>query len=115
MHAGVPGGTWIKIKLLRSKGYHTYLMSNTNEIHWQHTLSLYRYQIETLFDDVFLSFKTGAIKPDERFFESVDRRIHADPKQTYFVDDLETNRIAAAEVVHWQTCADFKELIEILK
>ena len=114
MHAGIPEGTWMKIKVLRSKGYHTYLMSNTDEIHWEHTLSLYKYQIEQVFEATFLSFNYIFPKPDPSFFKEIDRVIYADPKQTYFVDDTEANRIAAEKTVGWHACADFNELYELL-
>lgn len=115
MHAGIPEGTWMKLRLLKRKGFHLYLMSNTNEIHWEHTQSLYEDLIDECFEDVFLSFKMDCAKPDKVFYKKVDSAIHADPKQTYFVDDLEENRHAAKKLVKWQTCADFKELIEKLK
>lgn len=114
MHAGIPEGTWMKIKVLRSKGYRTYLMSNTDEIHWEHTLSLYKSQIEQVFEATFLSFNYMFPKPDPSFFKEIDRVIYADPKQTYFVDDTEANRIAAEKTVGWHACADFNELYELL-
>ena len=53
-------------------------------------------------------------KPDPSFFKEIDRVIYADPKQTYFVDDTEANRIAAEKTVGWHACADFNELYELL-
>ena len=115
MHAGISWDKWLRLRILRNRGYHLYLMSNTDEIHWEHTLSLYRYQIEQVFESKFLSFNYKFPKPDPSFFEEVDRVIYADPKQTYFVDDTEVNRVAAEKAVGWHTCADFKELFESLK
>ena len=115
MHAGISWDKWLRLRILRNRGYHLYLMSNTDEIHWEHTLSLYRYQIEQVFESKFLSFNYRFPKPDPSFFKEVDRSICADPKLTYFVDDTEANRIAAEQSVGWHTCADFKELFEIIK
>ena len=113
IHAGIPDEAWETIRDLRTKGYRTYLMSNTDAIHWQHTLSLYQQQVESLFDDVFLSFELGMTKPAETFFRHVANAIG--DGQTIFVDDLETNRLAAQKYVCWQTCANIEELKEVLK
>ena len=111
IHAGIPEGTWMNLKLLRKKGFRTYLLSNTDEIHWQHTLSLFRGQIEQFFDDVFLSFKMHCSKPDERIFKEVDSAIGAAPGRTIFVDDTTANREAAERYVGWETCWDMKSLL----
>ena len=103
MHAGVKDSTWSRLQQLRANGYHLYLMSNTNDIHWQHTLSLYADKIAEVFDEVFLSFKVGLAKPDKAFFVEVNRHITTDAIQTLFVDDMEVNRIAAQQSVGWQT------------
>lgn len=110
MHAGVPDIMWLKIRFLRNKGFRTYLFSNTNELHWQHTLSLYKEKINICFDDVFLSFKMGLCKPDYRAFEKVDVTIGADPSRTFFIDDSKTNRFAAQTSVHWTTAESIDEL-----
>ena len=109
MHAGIPDEAWDTIRILRTKGCRTCLMSNTDEIHWQHTLSLYRQQIETLFDGVFLSFETGLVKPEEAFFRRVADSM--DNGQTVFVDDMEANRIASQYLLGWQTFASIEELM----
>ena len=107
MHAGIPDEAWETIKKWRAKGYHTYLMSNTDAIHWQHTLSLYRQQVESLFDAVFLSFELGMTKPNQTFFLHVANAI--DDGKTFFVDDMPANRLAAKQFVGWHTCASINE------
>lgn len=108
IHAGIPDEAWETIKKWRANGYRTYLMSNTDAIHWQHTLSLYRQQIETLFDGVFLSFELGFSKPVDMFFRHVAYVLN--DGQTIFVDDMEANRLAAQQFVGWHTCASMEEL-----
>ena len=108
IHAGIPDEAGETIKKWRTEGCRTYLMSNTDAIHWQHTLSLYRQQVESLFDGVFLSFELGMTKPSKAFFLHVDNAI--DDGQTIFVDDMEANRLAAQQSVGWQTCASIEEL-----
>ena len=113
IHAGIPDEAWETIRQLRAKGYRTYLMSNTDAIHWQHTLSLYQQQVESLFDGVFLSFEIGMVKPAETFFRHVANAIG--DGQTIFVDDMEANRLAAQQFADWQTCASIEELKNLLK
>jgi len=108
IHAGIPDEAWETIRQLRANGYRTYLMSNTDAIHWQHTLLLYRQQVENLFDDVFLSFELGLTKPAEAFFRHVADAIGEGA--TLFVDDMEANRLAAQQFVGWQTYASIAEL-----
>lgn len=108
VHVGIPDEAWETIRKWRAKGYRTYLMSNTDAIHWQHTLSLYRQQIESMFDSVFLSFELGMTKPSKAFFLHVANAI--DDGQTFFVDDTEANRFAAQQFVGWQTCASIFHL-----
>lgn len=110
MHAGITDSTWKALEHLRDQGYRLYLMSNTDAIHWQHTRSLYGDKIDVLFDEVFLSFKEGLVKPDEAFFKTVNQRI-ADAHQTLFVDDMEVNRLAAQASVGWNTCETIDELL----
>lgn len=107
LHAGILDEAWDTIKQLRADGYRTYLMSNTDEIHWQHTLALYRQQVADLFDGVFLSYELGLAKPAKAFFLHVANAI--DDGQSLFVDDVEANRIAAQQYVNWQTCASIED------
>lgn len=111
IHAGIPDKAWETIRALRSQGYRTYLMSNTDDIHWKHTLSLYRQQVESLFDGVFLSFELGLAKPAEAFFRHVANVLN--DGQTIFVDDMQVNRLAAQKYVCWQTCASIEELNKV--
>ena len=108
MHAGIPDSIWTQLERLRNRGYHLYLMSNTDDIHWQHTLSLYGDKMALLFDDIFLSFKEGLAKPDEAFFQRVNRRLDTAP--VVFVDDMEINRLSAEKFVAWQTFPSIDEL-----
>lgn len=109
MHSGIADRTWEQLEHLRDQGYRLYLMSNTDDIHWQHTRSLYGDKIDAVFDEVFLSFKEELAKPDEEFFKTVDQRI-ADAHQTLFVDDMEVNRLAAQASVGWKTYESIDEM-----
>lgn len=112
MHAGITDRTWEQLDHLRDQGHRLYLMSNTDAIHWQHTISLYGDKIDALFDEVFLSFEVRLSKPDEAFFKAVDQRI-ADADKTLFVDDMKVNRLAAQASVGWKTYETIDELSKI--
>lgn len=109
IHAGIADRTWVQLERLRHQGHRLYLMSNTDDIHWQHTLSLYGDKIDALFDEVFLSFEEGFAKPDEVFFKTVDKRTAA-ACQTLFVDDMAVNRLAAQAAVGWKTYETIDEI-----
>ena len=110
IHAGIADSTWVEIKRLKDQGYHIYLFSNTDAIHWQHTLALYRDKIDLYFNRVFLSYEMGLCKPDKNVYEYVNREIGATLKRTCFVDDNETNRLAAEKHVGWETYKSIEEL-----
>ncbi len=108
MHAGIDDSTWESVRRLKDEGFRIYLLSNTDAIHWQHTLELYGQRIDECFDDVFLSFEYHMMKPDGMFYRIVNGKICSSPDRILFVDDSEANRRAAQETVGWRTCADLK-------
>ena len=114
MHAGIADDKWHMVERLHAEGYPLYLMSNTDPLHWQNALRLYPGKMETLFDELFLSFELGLFKPDAAFYELVHRRINGAGKEVFFVDDTETNRLAAQQSVGWRTFADLEELFQAL-
>ena len=115
MHAGIAEDKWRMVEWLHAEGYPLYLMSNTDPLHWQNALRLYPGKMETLFDELFLSFELGLFKPDAAFYELVHRRIKEEGKEVYFVDDTEANRLAAQLSVAWRTFADLEELRQALQ
>ena len=79
---------------LRSK-YDIYLLSNTNELHWQHVveslLPPQNYRVEDLFKETFLSFRMKLAKPDPEIFREVLRQAGLKPEETLFIDDSAVN------------------------
>ena len=73
--------------------YRLFIMSDTNEEHWQHVAK--HYLDPTLFEDVFLSHRLGMVKPDPRLFEHVLQAISCPPACAIFVDDTAENVTAA--------------------
>ena len=78
------------------KHYHIFLMSNTNEIHYDlyvRDLQLrfgYK-QFDDLFDKSYFSFDIHLMKPDPLFFEYVLDHQGMKPNETLFIDDTRTN------------------------
>ena len=75
IHAGISDDAWETVHLLRSEGYRTYLMSNTDAIHWQHTLSLYRQQVERMFQ--FRSrYRRGLLREGVEIIAMLNRSLY---------------------------------------
>ena len=78
------------------KHYKIFLMSNTNEIHYDlyvRDLQLrfgYK-EFDALFDKSYFSFDIHLEKPDPRFFEMILDHEGLVPEETLFIDDTETN------------------------
>lgn len=84
---------------LRRKGYHTHLLSNTNDLHWEeikrHYLSTEGYTCADLFDNVFVSHEMHLAKPDPEIYRAVVRQIGRPASQCFFIDDALLNVEAA--------------------
>ena len=83
--------------------YKIFLMSNTNEIHYDlyvRDLQLrFGYnEFDELFDKSYFSFDIHLEKPDPRFFELILDHEHLLPEETLFIDDTARN-IAAAKAL----------------
>jgi glucose-1-phosphatase len=82
------------------KHFNTYLLSNTNEIHFNfYNNLLYKTfgvnDLSGLFDKEYYSHIVGLRKPDLRIFELVITENKLIPTQTLFIDDSEVNILAA--------------------
>ncbi len=90
------------IHSLKTK-YSLYLLSNTNNIHFQHCNQRIVEQglgesLKSLFNGLFLSYKIGYRKPSERIYQHVIKRLKCLPQEILFIDDLEENIKAAQEL-----------------
>lgn len=109
LHAGIDADT---IDYLRAIGlrYPIYLLSNNDEMRWQHVLDLYP-GFDSLFRGCVLSQQSGVAKPDERIYRLTEEMIAKDLgylPEILFVDDSEENR-ATAERIGWHTLASLTE------
>lgn len=76
-----------------------YLLSNTNEVHYEHLQS--SYNVARHFQELILSFQVGCSKPDLRIYREVLTRSSLPAENCLFIDDLEHN-IKAAQAVGMQ-------------
>ena len=85
------------------KNYKMFLLSNSNEIHYDiyvRDLQLrfgYR-EFDELFDKAYFSFDTHLSKPDPEAFEFILYQHELDPAETLFIDDNENNIKAARDL-----------------
>ena len=93
---------------LRKAGYKTYLLSNSNEMHWDPIME--QYQLKQYFDGIYASHKLHMAKPSKEIFDYVAQDAQIDSAHTVYVDDLDKNRTAASKYLGWQTCASIEEL-----
>lgn len=83
-----------------SRRYTTFLLSNTNRIHWQEYYP--RYQeilrkegLPPLFKKEYYSHELGLAKPDVAIYKRVLQENRLEPESTLFLDDKEENLEAA--------------------
>lgn len=74
------------------------LLSNTNSIHekygWEH------YDFLKHFDDLILSHKIGAVKPEEIIYRAVEKSSGSPAEEHIFIDDIE-EYVNAAKSFSW--------------
>lgn len=93
-----------KLDLLLSlrERYVVYLLSNTNEIHWdwacKYAFSYKGFRAEDYFEKLFLSYRMKMLKPDEAIFNQVLSEANILPEETLFIDDSPLNCAAAQKL-----------------
>ena len=100
------------IASLRTQGYRTILLSNSNHLHWNPIWEQYR--LGDYFDMVFASQDLHMAKPNRDIYDHVVQHAHTDAAHTIYVDDLEKNRKAGEQFAGWKTCASIEELKALL-
>ncbi|MDR0385781.1 MAG: HAD family phosphatase [Prevotellaceae bacterium] len=96
---------------LREK-YKVMLLSNTNEIvmSWamSENFSPTGKPLDCYFDELYLSYKMGCMKPDPEIFHIMSRMAKIMPEETLFIDDSEAN-IAVGKSLGFHTFLFKKE------
>lgn len=82
--------------------YPIYLLSNTNEMHWnllkERDFPYKGLKVEELFNKLFLSFEMHVHKPDKEIFEQVASALPFKPEECFFIDDSSANVRAAQDM-----------------
>ena len=93
-----------KLQLLAEfrEQYNLYLLSNTNDLHWEFaSQKVFRYgnlERDDFFKQIFLSQRMHLAKPDPEIFRVALAEAGLNPEETLFIDDAEANCKAAASV-----------------
>ena len=108
MHGGIPAERLQHIQQWKDAGHRLFLLSNNNDLHWHHILSLYDM---SMFEHCFASHLMHMSKPDLRIYEAVDQQLHAWNCESpfIFVDDIAINR-ETSEALGWKTYETIYEL-----
>ncbi len=90
------------IKRLKEK-YRIFLLSNTSSIHIEEVNIILKRNhhvdgLGDLFDQVFLSYEMGVMKPDAEIYRAMLRAADLVAEETLFLDDNEDNIRGAAEL-----------------
>ena len=108
MHGGIPEERLQLIQLWKDAGHRLFLLSNNNELHWEHILSQYEM---SMFEYCFASHLMHKSKPDPKIYQEVDNRLHEwkCEQPFHFVDDIAINR-EKGEDIGWKTHETIYEL-----
>lgn len=93
-HLPMFNGVERQLRLL-TESHTVALLSNTNEIHWQHVES--QSDVFEGFAKLFLSYETGNAKPSAAAFHDVMQHFDCEPGQIHFFDDNAGNVAAARQ------------------
>lgn len=85
------------------KHYRSFLLSNTNIIHYNHYLAQLQHEygykdFSQLFEKAYFSHQLKMKKPDKEIYEFVLSANNLNPEVTLFIDDSKINIEAAAEL-----------------
>ena len=93
-----------RIKLLNKmkNNYRLFILSNTNIIHYQHYIAMFKqnfgYDFDELFENTFWAFKIGKRKPDPDPYLHILDKHKLKAEETLFIDDSLQNIISAEKL-----------------
>ncbi len=102
------------------KKYNLYLLSNTNQTHFD-SFAPYLDKLlgagvwDTLFNKVYYSHQIGLRKPDREIFEYVVTDAGLQPQHCLYLDDLEKNLMAPAAMGMHTLLVKEQPVTELLK
>lgn len=84
------------------QNYKVFLLSNSNQIHYDHYsktfYQTYGIELEDLFDKTWFSFNIGVIKPETDIFRFILSDGKLNPEETLFIDDTLVHVQAARSI-----------------
>lgn len=96
-----------------ARQYPLYLLSNTNELHLHHIKK--NYPILENFQRLFLSYKIGAMKPDDEIFRFMLNELEMEPEEIFFTDDKLSNVESAIALginaAHFQSTSELRKVL----
>ncbi len=99
---GIPEKRLHDLESLREKGYHIFMLSNTNPIMWHSRIAdefrKLGHDMDHYFEGEVTSFEAGCCKPDEKIFKLVEDKFGICPDETIFFDDSMSNIEAARKL-----------------
>lgn len=111
-----------KLALVRElrKKYPVYLLSNTNQPHWEYacqkSFCAEGYRMDDYFVKAFLSYEMHLAKPDKTIFEQMLQEAGLKAEETLFIDDSEVNCRAAKacgiQTIHYLLGEDLRNYFE---
>lgn len=78
------------------KNYKLMLLSNISLLHFEHIRE--KFDIIDIFDELVLSYKVGAIKPERKIFDEVIARARGNKEGLFYIDDREDLIKAARDI-----------------
>ena len=108
MHGGIPAERLQLIQSWKDAGHRLFLLSNNNDLHWHHILSLYDM---SMFEYCFASHLLHMSKPDPGIYQEVDNQLRTWKCELpfHFVDDIAINR-TTSEQLGWLTYATIHDI-----
>lgn len=91
----------IQLLLNLKSRYRTFILSNSNEIHYQHYVKdlqeIHHFRdFDQLVEKAYFSFQVNLAKPEAAFYQLLLNNHGLKPEETLFIDDLKQNIDAAA-------------------
>jgi putative hydrolase of the HAD superfamily len=108
----------VKTLLKLKQNYRIFLLSNSNQIHYDFYIRSFRetygYELSSLFEKMWFSFQLGMIKPNVEIFEYILRDANILASETLFVDDtlkhIESARKTGIRGFHLDADNDISDL-----
>jgi FMN phosphatase YigB (HAD superfamily) len=85
---------------LRNRGFKTYIFSNTNDLAIEHVRR--NFPFFKNFDDYIFSYEVGAMKPEAKIYEAMEKMCGRRGADLIYIDDRPEN-IAAGAARGWRT------------